>query len=215
MLISTILPSRIVTPITATGCPFGAATRPGVPLTSAGRAWRPIAAKRSGLPGHRPSTANQLGRSERAGPGVGAEHDVGVEHGEQAVEVALAGGREKGVDKSAAAGRGRRPVTGAAPRSRRRARLASCLAAAGERSRIGPICSNGTAKMSCSTNASRSVGDSVSSTTSSASPTESASTACCFGVVLVGATDDRIRHVHVERVLAAGRAGAQHVQAHP
>jgi hypothetical protein len=39
---------------------------------------------------------------------------------------------------------------------------------------IGAISSNGTANMSCSTNASRSAGASVSSTTSSAAPTESA-----------------------------------------
>ena len=42
---------------------------------------------------------------------------------------------------------------------------------------IGAISSNGTANMSCSTNASRSTGVSVSSTTSNAGPTESASTA--------------------------------------
>ena len=43
------------------------------------------------------------------------------------------------------------------------------------------ISSKGTANMSCSTNASRSAGASVSSTTSRASPTESARTACCSG----------------------------------
>jgi hypothetical protein len=67
--------------------------------------------------------------------------------------------------------------------TRRRARLASCRVATGERSTIGAISSNGTANMSCSTNASRSAGVSVSSTTSSASPTESASTASCSGSV--------------------------------
>jgi hypothetical protein len=43
--------------------------------------------------------------------------------------------------------------------------------------------SNGTANMSCSTNASRSAGLSVSSTTCSAIPTESASKASCSGSV--------------------------------
>jgi hypothetical protein len=53
--------------------------------------------------------------------------------------------------------------------------------ASGERSTIGAISSKGTAKMSCRTNASRSSGVSVSSTTSSARPTESASNASCSG----------------------------------
>ncbi len=48
---------------------------------------------------------------------------------------------------------------------------------------IGAISSNGTAKTSWSTNASRSLGLSVSSTTRSASPTESASKASCSGSV--------------------------------
>ena len=65
--------------------------------------------------------------------------------------------------------------------TRRRARLASWRVAAGERSTIGAMSSKGTANMSCSTYASRSAGFSVSSTTSSASPTESASSASCSG----------------------------------
>ena len=96
--------------------------------------------------------------------------------------------------------------------SRRLARLASCLAAAGDRSRMGPIRSNGTAKMSCSTNASRSEGDSVSRTTSRARPTESASSACCSGSSPCGG-DHRVRHVRVERFLVPGHPGPQHVQA--
>src|SRR5260221_10117747 len=71
--------------------------------------------------------------------------------------------------------------SGAAPRTMRRARLASWRAASGERSRISAISENGTANMSCRTNASRSTGVSVSRTTSSAMPTESASTACSSG----------------------------------
>ncbi len=70
---------------------------------------------------------------------------------------------------------------GAPPFTRRRARLASCLVAAGDFSIIGAISSKGTANMSCSTKASRSAGASVSSTTSRASPTESASRASCSG----------------------------------
>ena len=66
-----------------------------------------------------------------------------------------------------------------------------------------PIRSNGTAKMSCSTNASRSEGDSVSRTTSRARPTESASDRLLCGVVAAGG-DHRVRHVRVERFLVPG-----------
>ena len=77
--------------------------------------------------------------------------------------------------------RGRAPRP--ARRTRRRARLASCRAACGDRSTIGAISSNGMANMSCSTNESRSGGVSVSSTTSSARPTESVSSDSCSGSV--------------------------------
>ena len=108
--------------------------------------------------------------SLRGGAAVDAQHDLGVEHSEQRLEVALAGGGEERVDELALAGESV-SGSGVAPRTRRRARLASCRVAAGERSTIGAISSNGTANMSCRTNASRSAGASVSSTTSSASPT--------------------------------------------
>jgi len=49
------------------------------------------------------------------------------------------------------------------------------------RSTIGAISSNGRLKTSCITNARRSAGPSVSSTTSKASPTESAISASCSG----------------------------------
>jgi hypothetical protein len=63
------------------------------------------------------------------------------------------------------------------PCTLRRARLASFFVATGVRSTIAAISSNGTANMSCSTNAIRSAGCSVSSTTSNARLTESASKA--------------------------------------
>jgi hypothetical protein len=53
--------------------------------------------------------------------------------------------------------------------------------ASGERSTIGAISSNATAKTSWSTKARRSAGLSVSRTTSRASPTESATSASCSG----------------------------------
>ena len=67
------------------------------------------------------------------------------------------------------------------PWTRRRARLASCFAALGERPRMVPISSNGTAKTSWSTNASRSAGARVSSTTCSAGPSASARSASYSG----------------------------------
>src|SRR5262249_16399017 len=57
----------------------------------------------------------------------------------------------------------------AAPCTRRRARLASCRAAAGERRTMEAISSNGTPNISCNTKASRSGGASFLSTTRSAS----------------------------------------------
>ena len=65
--------------------------------------------------------------------------------------------------------------------TRRRARLASCRAESGVRSMIWATSSKGTANTSCSTKQSRSAGERVSSTTSKAMPTESASTASCSG----------------------------------
>ena len=80
---------------------------------------------------------------------------------------------------------------------------------------MGAISSKGTANMSCSTNASRSAGVSVSSTTSSARPTESASSGLVLGIDGVVAEHDRVGHVRAERVLAPRLARAQHVEAHP
>ena len=65
--------------------------------------------------------------------------------------------------------------------TRRRARLASWRAESGLRSTTRAISSNGTAKTSCRTNARRSAGLRLSSTTSRARPIESASSACCSG----------------------------------
>jgi hypothetical protein len=70
------------------------------------------------------------------------------------------------------------------PCTRRRARLASWRAATGERPIRGGIWSKGTANRSWSTNAGRSAGPRVPSTTSSARPTESASRALCSGSTL-------------------------------
>ena len=114
------------------------------------------------------------------GAGIDAEDDVGVEDCEQGVEVAVAGG---GANASTTSRWAARPTSGSGawPRTRRRARLASWRAASGERSTIGAISSNGTPNMSWRTNESRSAGVSVSMITKRAMPTESASSASCSG----------------------------------
>ena len=85
-----------------------------------------------------------------------------MEYRDERVEVAAAGSCEEGIDYGSLP----RQVairTGVAPCTRRRARLASCRVASGERSIIVAIWSNGTSNMSWSTNANRSGGESVSS----------------------------------------------------
>ena len=77
---------------------------------------------------------------------------VRVQQRNQPREVTAACGPEPGVDDLALPGTIGLPA-GVAPRTRRRARLASCRAAAEVRPTIGAISSNGTANMSCSTNA--------------------------------------------------------------
>ncbi len=120
-----------------------------------------------------------MGHRRRRGAVV-AEHDIGVEHGQQRAEVAVAQRGEEGIDDLPLPGEIGLPG-GAVPWTRLRARLASWRAAAGERSRMAAISSNGTAKMSCRTKASRSAGARMSSTTISAGPTESASRAWAPG----------------------------------
>src|SRR6266516_2081365 len=125
----------------------------------------------------------ELGQAARGhGAAVGAEDHVGVEDGDQGVEVAASGGGQERSDDLALAGQVRIGNRGGAPDpaagtagelpGRRR-----------ERPTIGAISVKGTANMSCSTNASRSAGLSDSSTTSSANPTESATSACCSGSI--------------------------------
>ncbi len=67
------------------------------------------------------------------------------------------------------------------PCTQRRARLASCRVASGERSTMGASSSKGTVNTSCITKARRSAGLKVSRTTSRARPTESAKIASSSG----------------------------------
>lgn len=117
-------------------------------------------------------------------PGAGWLTHGSQPAGEPLVARDLYGSRHR----SAAAGtttcrwRARRGAAGIwAPCTRRRARLASCLAAAGVRPTRGPIWPNSTSNRSCQTSTSCSSGVRASRTTSRASPTESASSACSSG----------------------------------
>jgi hypothetical protein len=157
-------------------------TDPTAPLISANSMARPSREVRHRLAGDRlrpADVARPSGRTE-----VGSQHRVRVEYGDQSVEVPVSPGCGEGLDDLALSlrigvGDG---VLGSA-RTRRRVRLASWRAASGERSTIRAISSKGTANMSCSTNASRSAGLSVSSTTSRATPAEPANSASCSGSV--------------------------------
>jgi hypothetical protein len=133
-------------------------------------------------PGRRPPLRPDLPRSARGqGTEVRAQHDVRVQHLEQRLEVAVPCGRQKGVDDfalSVEGGVGNRVLA-----------LDSATRAAGELTcRLGRAVDDrrdlveGQGEMSCSTNASRLDGL-RSSTTSSARPTESASSASCSGSI--------------------------------
>ena len=138
-------------------------------------------------------------------------HDVGVEHRQQRVEVARAGGGEERVDDLALP---RRSASGggSAPRTRRRARLASWRAASGVRSTIGAISSNGTANMSCSTNASRSGGRQRLEHDEQREPDRVGEQRLLLGVgAVVGATTAPA--AGRRPVLGRGAARAEHVEA--
>ena len=97
-------------------------------------------------------------------------------------------------------------------RTRRRARLASCLAAAGERPTTLAISSNVTPNMSCSTKASRSGGSSRSRqpiTRAQRTPPEATP------VQGRRRRARRARMGFVQRLFSAPRARPQHVQANP
>ena len=149
--------------MTSTGCE----TAPGWENSSA----RPATSAAPRISGAKPA---------RAGADVSPQHDVRIQQLEQRGEVPGSRGGQEGVHHLALAAQvGVRPDGPA--RTRWRARLASICAASGVRPTIGPISLNGTPNRSCKTNASRSAGVSVSSTTSSARPTASAVSASRSG----------------------------------
>jgi hypothetical protein len=128
----------MVKAITETTPPGGATTAPATPLTSAG--------------GHL--------RAERAA--IDPQLDVGIEHFQEGIEVATARSGQERIDDPSLS---RESQSGSGElRNRRRGRLASCWAAASERSSVVAMSANGTPNTSCSTNASRSAGVNASST---------------------------------------------------
>jgi hypothetical protein len=92
--------------------------------------------------------------------------DVGIEHFQEGIEVATARSGQERIDDPSLS----REVAVGLRRvgNRRRGRLASCWAAASERSSVVAMSANGTPNTSCRTNASRSAGVNASSTASSA-----------------------------------------------
>ncbi len=199
--------------MTANGRPCTVITIPAVPLTSAGC---------SSAPGSAPSSACL---ATAAAPWI----TFGC--GRAACRHSRSGARRR--DRAARQGcrnhrhglpgRRRRPParcrarsgSGAgicAPLTRRLALLASCRVASGDRPTMGAISSKGSWNMSCSTNASRSAGARVSSTTRRARPTESASSASSSGWRAPLRADEGIGEVAIERLLASGAARSQDVQ---
>ena len=92
--IAVIRPSTTVKASTATGTPSSVATKPAAPSTIAGCATRPVA----GVPRAARHGAGALDDPQRAAAVVGAQDDVGVQHREQPLEVAAAGGGQERVD---------------------------------------------------------------------------------------------------------------------
>ena len=184
---ATIFPPRTVKAPTENATPSRVVTAPATPFTSAGWVEQAEVREDHGPARHGRRAAHRAGGAggDRDGPLVGPDHDVGVEHGEQGLEVAVARGGQEGVDHFALAlevGVGDGLLALDAPAGAA-GQLAGRL---GERSTIGAISSKGTAKMSCRTKASRSAGVNVSSTTSRATPTESARSASCSGSAAPG-----------------------------
>jgi hypothetical protein len=80
---------------------------------------------------------------------------------------------------------------------------------------MGAISSKDTPNRSCSTNASRSSGSSVSSDDQQRHAYRIGEHRLMFRVSLVFTSDDRLGHLISHQLLAARLARAQHIQAHP
>ena len=138
------------------------------------------------LPGDGLRAAHHHGE-RRTDPRVGAQHRVGVEHRERSASKSppRTAGEGKALTTSRWRAMDRHRDAGPLPAPRRRARLASCLAAAGSTPTMEAISSR-TVRQTCRAGQKLSArwGARVSMTTSSASPTESASSASCSGLLM-------------------------------
>ena len=144
-------------------CPCGAITMPGLPFSSATRQNRAARAKWPAC-----ATTALAPRTSRHSPSrPPAFSMLTTTSGSSSVSsAAKSPSRDAVRNASTTCRRRRRSALPAvpAPRTRRRARLASWRAAVGERPTMGAISSNGRSNMSCSTNARRSAGARRSST---------------------------------------------------
>ena len=95
---ATIRPPVTVKPMTENGRPVGVTTTPAAPLTSAGRT--NCASCANGMARRATFSAPWTTR-ERSAALVGAQHDVGVQDRDEALEVTVTGGGEEGVDDAA------------------------------------------------------------------------------------------------------------------
>ena len=191
------------------GAPAGAVSTPTVPLTSTVRRAAASARNRSAWP----ATAAAPTSGTTPAP-VSARSTTSGSR--TAIKASKSPSREAARNASTTVRCRLTSVSGTgAACTRRRARLASWRVASGDRSTIGAISSNGTANMSWSTNASRSAGGSLSSTTSRARPTASASSAWCSGSTRSSRSTIGSGVRSGERILPARPPRAQDVQAHP
>ena len=162
--------------------PSRATTKPAAPLTSAGRA---NAASRAKLSARSATASRAPDLPRRAARGRRRDRRAARRRGRAPRRAPRSRPPRAAARKASTTSRWRGEV-GVGRRRRRPGRAGARGSRAGaprpaSGPTIGAISSNGTANMSCSTNASRSAGCSVSSTTSSARPTESASSASCSG----------------------------------
>ena len=175
---STIRSFRNVKARTANGRSPTNTTPPAAPLTIAGRAPAASGRKTSGLAGDRRGAADHSATA-RSSRQVARSARITTSGSRTRRSASKSPARDAAMERldELPLPRDRRLGRGPAPRTRRRARLASFRVAVGVRSTIGAISSNGRPNVSWRTNASRSAGDSVSRTMSIASPTDSARSA--------------------------------------
>ena len=178
----TIRPPATVSEMTANGRPSGSqATPPGTPLTSARVA---VSANRRNDIACVATASAPRTTEASSGRALPPSERTTTSGSSTANSRSKSPSRAAARNASTTAHWPSRSVSGTgAPRTRRRARLASCRAAAVDRPTIGAISSNGNANTSCRTNATRSAGVRASRTARSARPSESPRSASCSGSI--------------------------------